>query len=32
MGYLGIAYERLVNRFDALAGVRVQLLADLEAV
>jgi SAM-dependent methyltransferase len=28
----GIAYERLVNRFDALAGVRVQLLADLQAI
>jgi SAM-dependent methyltransferase len=27
----GIAYERVVNRFEALAGVRVQLLADLEA-
>lgn len=28
----GIAYERLVNRFDALADIRVQLLADLEAI
>jgi SAM-dependent methyltransferase len=28
----GIAYERLVNRFDALARFRVQLFADLEAV
>jgi SAM-dependent methyltransferase len=27
----GIGYERLVNRFDALANLRVQLLADLEA-
>jgi SAM-dependent methyltransferase len=29
---LGIAYERLVNRFEALARFRVQLIADLEAV
>jgi SAM-dependent methyltransferase len=28
----GIAYERVVNRAEALAGFRVQLLADLEAV
>jgi SAM-dependent methyltransferase len=28
----GIAYERLVNRFDALTRFRVQLLIDLEAV
>jgi SAM-dependent methyltransferase len=28
----GIAYERLVNRFDALAPFRVNLLVDLEAV
>lgn len=28
----GIAYERLVNRFDALARFRVNLLVDLEAV
>jgi SAM-dependent methyltransferase len=28
----GIAYERAVNRWDALAGLRVQLIADLEAV
>ena len=28
----GIAYERAVNRFDALARFRVQLFADLEAV
>ncbi len=28
----GIAYERMVNRSEALAGLRVQLLADLEAV
>ena len=28
----GIAYERAVNRWDALARFRVQLLADLEAV
>jgi SAM-dependent methyltransferase len=28
----GIAYERLVNRFDTLAGMRVQLLADLQAI
>jgi SAM-dependent methyltransferase len=28
----GIAYERLVDRFDALAGVQVQLLADLQAI
>jgi SAM-dependent methyltransferase len=28
----GIVYERLVNRSDALARFRVQLLADLEAV
>jgi SAM-dependent methyltransferase len=28
----GIAYERVVNRFEMLAGMRVQLLADLEAV
>jgi SAM-dependent methyltransferase len=28
----GIAYERLVNRFDALARFRVQLIADLEAI
>jgi SAM-dependent methyltransferase len=27
----GIAYERLVTRFDALAGLRVNLLVDLEA-
>lgn len=33
LAYLGgIAYERLVNRFDALENVRVQLLADLEAI
>jgi SAM-dependent methyltransferase len=29
---VGIAYERLVNRFDALARFRVNLLVDLEAV
>jgi SAM-dependent methyltransferase len=29
---VGIAYERIVNRFDALANLRVQLLADLEAI
>jgi len=29
---LGIAYERVVNRWDALEGIRVQLIADLEAV
>lgn len=29
---LGIAYERLVNRFEALSRFRVQLIADLEAV
>ncbi len=29
---LGIAYERLVNRFEAMARFRVQLLIDLEAV
>lgn len=29
---VGIAYERVVNRSEALAGFRVQLLADLEAV
>ena len=29
---IGIAYERSVNRFDALARFRVNLLADLEAV
>jgi SAM-dependent methyltransferase len=28
----GIAYERVVNRSEALAGFRVQMLADLEAV
>lgn len=28
----GIAYERLVNRFEVLAPFRVQLIADLEAV
>jgi len=28
----GIAYERVVNRFESLAGLRVQLLADLEAI
>jgi len=28
----GIAYERLVNRFEALARFRVNLLVDLEAV
>jgi hypothetical protein len=28
----GIAYERLVNRFDALARFRVQPIADLEAI
>lgn len=28
----GIAYERVVNKFDVLAGIRVQLLVDLEAV
>ncbi|HSD48768.1 MAG TPA: class I SAM-dependent methyltransferase, partial [Actinomycetota bacterium] len=28
----GIAYERVVNRWDALADLRVQLIADLEAV
>jgi SAM-dependent methyltransferase len=28
---VGIAYERLVNRFDALARFRVNLLVDLEA-
>jgi SAM-dependent methyltransferase len=28
----GIAYERAVNRWDALAGLRVQILVDLEAV
>ena len=28
---LGIAYERIVNRFDALARFRVTLLVDLEA-
>lgn len=29
---LGIAYERLVNRFEALSRFRVQLLVDLQAV
>jgi SAM-dependent methyltransferase len=29
---VGIAYERVVNRFDALARFRVNLLVDLEAV
>jgi len=29
---IGIAYERTVNRFDALARFRVNLLVDLEAV
>jgi SAM-dependent methyltransferase len=29
---LGVAYERLVNRFEALARFRVTLLVDLEAV
>jgi SAM-dependent methyltransferase len=29
---VGIAYERLVNRFDALARFRVNLLVDLEVV
>ena len=29
---VGIGYERLVNRFDVLADVRVQMLADLEAI
>jgi ubiquinone/menaquinone biosynthesis C-methylase UbiE len=29
---LGVAYERLVNRFDALSRFRVTLLVDLEAV
>lgn len=29
---VGIAYERLVNRYDALARFRVNLLVDLEAV
>lgn len=28
----GIAYERTVNHWDALAGLRVQLIGDLEAV
>jgi len=28
----GITYERIVNRFDALAPMRVQLIADLEAL
>lgn len=28
----GIAYERAVSRWDALAHLRVQLFADLEAV
>jgi SAM-dependent methyltransferase len=28
----GIAYERAVSRWDALAGLRVQLIGDLEAV
>jgi SAM-dependent methyltransferase len=28
----GVAYERLVNRVDALARFRVQLFADLEAI
>lgn len=27
----GIAYERTVSHWDALAGLRVQLIADLEA-
>lgn len=29
---LGIAYERVVNRWHSLEGIRVQLIADLEAV
>lgn len=28
----GITYERIVNRFDGLAPMRVQLIADLEAI
>jgi hypothetical protein len=27
---LGVAYERLVNRFEALAGLRVSILATLQ--
>jgi len=29
---LGIAYERIVNRFEALAGLRVSILVALEKI